>query len=74
MIDGHCVRNLARSMVRLLLIEVPLVLLISASSLAQTYTVLHTFTGDDGVSPFAKDQNPRPFAQTGTIRTGHLVS
>ena len=37
MIDSHRVRNLARSIVRLFLIEVPLVLMISASSLAQTF-------------------------------------
>ena len=41
--------NLSRSIVHVCL----LVLTISASSLAQTFTVLHTFSGDDGSSPFA---------------------
>ncbi len=53
MFNGDSLRDLSRSLVRLSLIEALLVLIISASSLAQTFAVLHTFTGDDGSSPFA---------------------
>ena len=74
MIDGHCVRNLARSIVRLFLIKVPLVLVISASSLAQTFTVLHTFTGDDGSSPFAGVTVDRAGNLYGTTKYGGIAN
>lgn len=73
MIDGHCVRNLARSIVRLFLIEVPLVLVISASSLAQTFTVVHTFTGDDGSSPYAGVTVDRAGNLYGTTKYGGMA-
>jgi uncharacterized repeat protein (TIGR03803 family) len=47
------ISSLSHSIVRWLLLEVPVVLAISASSISQTFTVLHTFTGDDGSSPYA---------------------
>jgi len=74
MIDGHCVRNLARSLVRLCLIEVPLVLMISASSRAQTFAVLHTFTGDDGSSPYAGVTVDRAGNLYGTTKYGGTAS
>ncbi len=74
MIDGHCVRNLARSLVRLCLIEVPLVLMISASSRAQAFAVLHTFTGDDGSSPYAGVTVDRAGNLYGTTKYGGTAS
>lgn len=68
------IRNLSRSIVRLLLLEVPLALTISASSFAQTFTVLHTFTGDDGESPFAGVTVDRAGNLYGTTKYGGMAS
>jgi len=70
MLNRHSISNLSRSMFRLFLIELALVLTISASSLAQTFTVLHTFTGDDGLSPFSGVTVDRAGNLYGTTKYG----
>src|ERR1700679_3817703 len=67
------IRNLSRNIMRLVLLEVPLALTISASSLAQTFTVLHTFTGDDGLSPYAGVAVDRAGNLYGTTKYGGLA-
>lgn len=68
------IRNLSRIIVRLLLLEVPLALTISASSFAQTFTVLHTFTGDDGLSPYAGVTVDRAGNLYGTTKYGGMAA
>jgi uncharacterized repeat protein (TIGR03803 family) len=67
------IRNLSRNIVRLLLLEVPLALTISASSFAQTFTVLHTFSGDDGLSPYAGVTVDRAGNLYGTTKYGGMA-
>jgi hypothetical protein len=67
-------RNLSRYIVRLFLLEVPLLVTISVSSLAQTFTVLHTFTGDDGSSPFSGVTVDRAGNLYGTTKYGGIGS
>jgi uncharacterized repeat protein (TIGR03803 family) len=74
MLDRHCVRKAARSIVRLFLIELPILLIISASSLAQTFTVVHTFTGDDGSSPYSGVTVDRAGNLYGTTKYGGMAS
>ena len=68
------IRKLFRSLVRCLLLEVPLLLMISASSLAQTFTVLHAFTGDDGASPFSGVTVDRAGNLYGTTKYGGIAN
>jgi uncharacterized repeat protein (TIGR03803 family) len=72
---SHCYRisSLSHSIVRWLLLEVPVVLAISASSLSQTFTVLHTFTGDDGSSPYAGVTVDRAGNLYGTTKYGGIA-
>ncbi len=74
MLNVEGIRNLSRSTVRLLLIEVPLVLMICAPSPAQTFTVLHTFTGDDGSSPYSGVTVDRAGSLYGTTKYGGMAS
>ena len=74
MIKGDCIRDLRRRIVRLLLLQVPLALTISASSFAQTFTVLHTFTGDDGLSPYAGVTVDRAGNLYGTTKYGGIAN
>ena len=67
-VDG--ITNLSGRLLRLLVIEVSLVLIISASSLSQTFSVLHTFTGDDGSSPYSGVTVDRAGNLYGTTRFG----
>ena len=53
MLNDHSIRDLCRAMLRLFLVTLQLALAISAPLAAQTYTVLHTFSGDDGLGPFS---------------------
>jgi len=70
----HVLKNLSGSLARWLLLEVPLVVILSASSLAQAYSVLHTFTGDDGSSPFAGVTVDRAGNLYGTTKYGGLAN
>lgn len=69
---GDVLRNLARRVLRWMLLEVPLALTISASSLSQTFTVLHTFTGDDGLSPYSGVTVDRAGNLYGTTKYGGM--
>lgn len=74
MLNADSVRNLCCRMARWFLIAVPLVLTISASSLAQTFTVLHTFMGDDGSSPYAGVTVDRAGNLYGTTKYGGVAN
>lgn len=66
----HSSRTLFPSPGRSLLIAVSLILAISASSRAQTFAVLHTFTGADGNGPFSGVTVDRAGNLYGTTKYG----
>jgi hypothetical protein len=75
MLNSHCVENLVRRTVRLFLIKLQIVLTILVSALsAQTFTILHTFAGDDGSSPYSGVTVDRAGNVYGTTKFGGVAN
>lgn len=53
MLKAGSITGLLRDIARVLLVELSLILVIAVFSFGQTFTVLHTFTGSDGLGPYA---------------------